>query len=275
IREYSDVRGISSVSTISTDKWEQLKMNQSNGATWEKNMANYTAQTKNNIFAKLSITIEDLYSIIIIHKNLVSDNAFNLVFHLLDNGSEDFAIAEGTSFWSGNGLGELKGILNTDDASDSFEKIERIETAAANTIAVEDMYDLIGALKLPYQRNAQIKAHRNAITVLRKLRSDSGAGAGTGNFLWQPSLIVGQPQTFNGLPLTQAPELSSTPLVNNTEAIVVGDFRKGYRVIDRMGTEVVRDELTQYPNIAFKMHKRVGGGPEKGEAIKILKTKSS
>ena len=274
MREVSPIRAMADVVTISTDKYEQIKMNQDNGAVWEKNLASFTAQTKNNTFSKLSIPIENLFSFSIFHKNLVDDNSFNLVNTILTNSAEDFALTEATSFWNGNGVGEMFGLLSTADASQSFDEIERIETAAQTTITIEDIYDLIGALLMGYENNAQFKAHRLTIQLLRKFRSDSGAGAGTGTFLWEPSNQVGVPARFAGFPISQAPELSSTPEVASTESIVFGDFRKGYKIIDRMGLEVQRDNLTQYPSIKYNSHKRTGGGTNKGEALKILKTKA-
>lgn len=272
MREYSPIRSMANVVSISTDKYEQLKMNQSNGATWEKNLSSFTSQTKDNTFAKLNIAIENLFSFSIFHKNLIDDNAFNLVNEILTNSAEDFAITEATSFWSGNGVGEMYGVLSTSDATDSFDKIERIATATSQTIVLDDIYDLIGALKQGYEQNAQFKAHRLTIQLLRKLRSDSGAGAGTGQYLWQPSNQIGVPATLAGFPISQAPELSSTPEAASAESIVFGDFRKGYKIVDRMGIEIVRDNLTQYPYVKYNSHKRTGGGTNKGEALKILQT---
>ena len=274
-REFSDVRSLASVSTISTDKWEQLKMNQSNGAIWEKSMADFATGTKNNTFSKLNILIQNLHGIAVFSDDLINDNVFNLVGEVLTSLAEDFAIAEGTSFWSGNGVGEMSGILNAPDTANTFDGIERIPTAAANVIALEDIYSLIGALIQPYEAGAQFKAHRLTITEIRKIRSDSGAGAGTGDFLWQPSNIVGVPATLAGYPISQATELSSTPLVNNTEAIVFGNFKKAYKIVDRMGMSVMRDQYTVYPNVSYKAKKRVGGGVQKGAALKILKTLTS
>lgn len=275
-REYSDVRILASVSTISTDKWEQLKLNQNNGANWEKDMSNFTSNTKADTLSKLNITIENLYAIAIFHKNLISDSAFNLIGEILASMADDFAITEAASFWNGNGNGEMKGIITTADSSgaDNFNQIERITSNTSLTWKLEDIYDLIGALKTRYQNRAQFKANRKGITELRKLRSDSGAGTGTGTFLWQPSNIVGVPATLAGYPISQAQELSATPLVAGTEGLVFGDFQAGYRIVDRMGLEVLRDNLTQYPFVAYKCHKRVSGNVQKGEALKILKTKA-
>jgi HK97 family phage major capsid protein len=40
--------------------------------------------------------------------------------------------------------------------------------------------------------------HRDALKQIRKLRNDAG-GAGTGDYLWQPSTQVGQPDTLLGV----------------------------------------------------------------------------
>lgn len=277
IREHSDVRSLATTASISTDKWEQLKLIQTNGAKWGKNMSDFTSQTKDNTLAKLSILVENLYGIAIFNDDLINDSAFDLVGEILMSLSEDFAITEALSFWSGDGVGEMSGILNAPEVGsgkNGFDEIERVTTAASTTVAFEDIYDLIGALKVPYQNGAQFKANRSGITHIRKLRSDSGAGAGTGNFLWQPSNIVGVPATLAGYPISQAQELTSSIEAANAEGLVFGNFRAGFRIVDRVGMEVVRDNLTQWPNVAYKAKKRVGGGVQKGEAIKILKTQS-
>ena len=277
IREFSPIRSMASVSTISTDKWEQLKMNQTYGALWEKDMSDFSSQTKNNTFDKLNILIQNLHAIAIFSDDLINDSAFNIVGEILQSIAEDYALTEGTSFWTGDGVGEMNGVLNAPavgSGKGGFDEIERIETETSLTWKMEDIYNVIYSLKLPYESGAEFKSNRLGIAVLRKLRSDSGAGAGTGDFLWQPSGIVGQPATIAGFPITQAPELSNTPLAANTEGLVFGNFRKGYKIIDRMGVAVLRDNLTQYPNIAYKTKKRMSGAVQKGEALKIMTTKA-
>ena len=270
LREFSMPRELASVVSISTDKWEQIVMNKVNGALWEKDMANFTDQTKTNTFNKLNLLVENLHAIAIFSDDLINDSAFDIVSAILTDVAEDMAIAEGLSYWTGSGVGELNGILNTPTAADSFNGIERVTAANANSIILDDIYDLTGSLIPRYQQNAQFKANRDTITALRKLRSDSGAGAGTGDYLWQPSNQAGVPDVLAGYPISQAQELSAT-LTTGIEGVVFGDFRQGTKIIDRMGMTVLRDNLTQYPNIAYKVKKRVGGGVVKGQALKILK----
>lgn len=277
VREYSDIRSLANTATISTDKWEQLKMIQSNGAKWAKDMADFTSQTKNNTLAKLSIMVEDLYGIAIFQDNLINDQAFDLVAAVLSSLAEDFAITEAESFWNGDGDGEMDGIIKAPavgSGKNGFDEIERVETAASTSVTIEDIHELVDALKPAYQNGAQFKVNRSGMTYLRNLRSDSGAGAGTGNFLWQPSIALGIPATLNGYPISQAQELTSDISAANAEGVVFGNFSRAYKIVDRVGMEVLRDNLTQWPNVAYKGKKRVGGGVEKGEALKILKTKA-
>ena len=264
LREFSMPRELASVVSISTDKWEQIVMNKVNGALWEKDMANFTDQTKTNTFNKLNLLVENLHAIAIFSDDLINDSAFDIVSAILTDVAEDFAIAEGLSYWTGSGIGEMTGILTAPTAADSFNGIERITTAGSTAILLDDIYDLTGSLIPRYQANAQFKANRATITSVRKLKDTQD------NYLWQPSNQAGVPDVLAGYPISQAQELSAT-LTTGVEGMVFGDFRQGTKIIDRMGMTVLRDNLTQYPNIAYKVKKRVGGGVVKGQALKILK----
>ncbi len=264
LREYSDPRSLASVSSITTDKWEQIVMNKVNGAVWEKDMANFTDQTKNNRFDKINMMIEDLHAIAIFNNNLIDDAAFDIVGEIMTDIAEDFAIAEGLSYFTGDGVGELNGILNTPNATGSFNGIERVVAAGATAITMNDIYDLTGSLIRRYQPRAQFKANRATITELRKLKDTQDRP------LWEPSNQAGVPNMLAGYPISEAQELSAT-LTTGVESVVFGDFGQATKIIDRMGMTVLRDPLTQYPNTAFKVKKRLTGGTVKGQALKILK----
>jgi HK97 family phage major capsid protein len=53
--------------------------------------------------------------------------------------------------------------------------------------------------------------------------------------------------------------------------IAIGDFRRGYLIVDRAGVRVLRDPFTAKPYILFYTTKRVGGGVQDFDAIKLLK----
>ena len=54
-------------------------------------------------------------------------------------------------------------------------------------------------------------------------------------------------------------------------ALAYGDFRRGYLIVDRLGIRVLRDPYTAKPYVLFYTTKRVGGGIQNFEAIKLLK----
>jgi HK97 family phage major capsid protein len=57
----------------------------------------------------------------------------------------------------------------------------------------------------------------------------------------------------------------------NSLSIGFGDFRRGYLIVDRQGVRVLRDPYSAKPYILFYTTKRVGGGVQDFDAIKVLK----
>ncbi|WP_367249149.1 phage major capsid protein, partial [Pseudomonas sp. SB113] len=53
--------------------------------------------------------------------------------------------------------------------------------------------------------------------------------------------------------------------------IAFGDFARGYLVVDRTGVRVLRDPYSAKPYVLFYTTKRVGGGVQDFDAIKLLK----
>jgi HK97 family phage major capsid protein len=58
-------------------------------------------------------------------------------------------------------------------------------------------------------------------------------------------------------------------------AIALGDFRRGYLVVDRAGVRLLRDPFTAKPYVLFSTSKRGGGGVRDFDAIKVLKFAAS
>ena len=65
---------------------------------------------------------------------------------------------------------------------------------------------------------------------------------------------------------TRSPEFAA-----NSAAIAFGDFQRGYLVVDRAGVRVLRDPYSAKPYVLFYTTKRVGGGVQDFDAIKLVK----
>ena len=54
-------------------------------------------------------------------------------------------------------------------------------------------------------------------------------------------------------------------------SMAFGDFSRGYLIVDRVGIRVLRDPYSAKPYVLFYTTKRVGGGVNDFDAIKLLK----
>jgi len=271
-REFSNARQFCSVATIGTDKWEQLIRKQTNGALRRSQLDNFDDATKKDRYGRVSIMVDDLFSIIPFSDNLIMDSAFSVVNDILSSAAEDFTITEGSEWVNGSTGDGLKGFLTYAEDSaggNSFDKIERVTTGAAGVFDFDDLFNTIYALKFVYLPNAVLGANRLTMREMRKLKDTQD------RYLWEFSNQVGQPARVAGVPVTEIPELAAPSgagtYTTGDEPIVVADFRSGYQIVDRLGITTTRDNLTQYPDIVMKLKKRSGGGLKKGECIKVLK----
>ena len=90
-----------------------------------------------------------------------------------------------------------------------------------------------------------------------------------GNYIWRPGLEAGQPDTLLGYGITEAEDMPAKAA--NALAIAFGDFGRGYLIVDRIGTQTLRDPYTNKPYVGFYVRKRVGGCVVDSEAIKLFK----
>ena len=90
----------------------------------------------------------------------------------------------------------------------------------------------------------------------------------------QPSTSQpGATSSLLGYPVT---EIEQMPDVGaNSLSIAFGDFRRGYLIVDRAGVRVLRDPYTAKPYVLFYTTKRVGGGVQNFDAIKVMKFAAS
>jgi HK97 family phage major capsid protein len=105
--------------------------------------------------------------------------------------------------------------------------------------------------------------NRQTVSAVRRFKDADG------NYLWQPSLSQAGSSTLLGYPVTEAEDMPD--IGANSFSIAFGDFEKGYLILDRQGVDVLRDPYSAKPYVLFYTTKRVGGGVQDFEAIKLLK----
>ena len=64
-------------------------------------------------------------------------------------------------------------------------------------------------------------------------------------------------------------------LAADSYSIAFGDFARFYLIVDRAGVRVLRDPYTAKPYVMFYVTKRVGGGVQNFDAVKLMKFAAS
>ena len=109
--------------------------------------------------------------------------------------------------------------------------------------------------------------NRNVQAEIRKFKDADG------NYLWQPGLQAGQPASLLGYPVSESEDMPD--IAADSLSIAFADFRHAYLIVDRLGVRVLRDPYTAKPYVLFYTTKRVGGGIQNFEAIKLMKFATS
>jgi HK97 family phage major capsid protein len=95
---------------------------------------------------------------------------------------------------------------------------------------------------------------------------------GDGNYLFSPG-GAGEAATVLGYPVTEIEDMPD--IATGAYAVAFGDFRRGYLIVDRQGARVLRDPYSAKPYVLFYTTKRVGGGVQNFDAIKVMKFSAS
>ena len=218
----------------------------------------------------LDFPVAELYAMPAATTALLDDALTDLDLWLAEEVRDVFAAQEGAAFISGNGTNKPKGFLSytmVAEASHAWDKIGYLATGVDGDFAAsdpaDDLIDLIYAPKAAYRANGRFVMNRRTVSAVRKFKDSNG------DYIWQPSLNAGGEATLLGYPVTEAEDMPD--IGSDAFAIAFGDFEKGYLIVDRQGIQVLRDPYSAKPYVLFYTTKRVGGGVQNFDAIKLLK----
>jgi HK97 family phage major capsid protein len=227
-------------------------------------------QTAASTLAELQFPTMELYAMPAATASLLEDAVVDLDQWISSEVEAAFAEQEGAAFVSGDGANKPKGFLSyptVAEANWAWGKIGLTLTGKAGGLPDNDpsdvLIDTVYALKAGYRQNANWVMNRKTQATLRKLKDADG------NYLWQPPAAPGQRAMLMGFPLVEAEDMPDA--APDATPIAFGDFSRGYLVVDRTGVKVLRDPYSAKPYVLFYTTKRVGGGVQDFDAIKLLK----
>ncbi len=212
------------------------------------------------------IYVEDLYGLTKIGEDELDDTDANLEGLVVDSFTRKRSETEDTAFTVGTGhtYSQPEGVAVESDLTE-------INLDTADDIDPDDMIDVEYELPEQYLSGAVFLMHRKTEKALRLQRAEVSSGY-YGQYLWQPSLLAGQPNTFDGYPIHNQGDMNYPADTTAGNVVVFGNFNAGYRIIDRKGLAIQRlNELyAESGLIGFKAHFRVGGGVVRTDAFRTL-----
>ncbi len=204
-------------------------------------------------------------------QKMLDDPFFNVEEWLNSELQLEFAEKEEAAFTKGDGSNKPKGWMayaNTEEQDDvrAFGKLQSIRSGNAADISADSVLQLIYTLKKAYRMGAKFMMNNNSLFKVRTLKD------GDGNYLWRPGLELDQPSTLAGYGIAENEEMPD--VAADSMPIGFGNFMRGYTIVDRMGTRILRDPYTNKPFVGFYTTKRTGGMLTDSQAIKLLQVKA-
>jgi HK97 family phage major capsid protein len=220
--------------------------------------------------ALLEFPAADLYANPAATQSLLDDALIDLDEWLAAEVEDAFAAQETQAFVTGDGVNKPKGFLSYDivaEADHDWGEIGYVASGAAGAFATtsptDRLIDLVYAPKAQYRPNGRFVMNRKTVSAVRKFKDADG------NYIWQPATRAGETASLLGYRVT---EIETMPdIAADSAAIAFGDFQRGYLIVDRAGVRVLRDPYSAKPYVLFYTTKRVGGGVQNFDAIKVMK----
>ncbi len=291
VQDISDMRRLVRVQKVGTSDYKELVDVNGEESGWVGETGT-RSETGTPQLAECAPTMGTLYAYPKTTEESLDDIYFDVQAWLIRKASVSFAIKEGEAFITGNGTNKPTGFLNgapsvlgDEESSGSpltprpYGTIQYVPTGSASgflnnptgsplSFGGDVFIDIEQEMKPAYRRNARYLMNKSTLKLVRKFKDSDG------NYVWQRSMILGQPSTINGYAVE---EMEAMPSVgSNAFPVAFGDFEEGYLAVDRTGLRISIDSNITTPGyVKYYLRKRQGGRVYNDDAIKVMKCATS
>ena len=229
-------------------------------ATWMEEEEAYTLS--DDAFGQIALSAYKVGTAIKISEELLNDSVFDLPSYIAKEFARRIGTKEEEAFLIGDGKGKPTGIFAATGGA------ENGATTTGAAITFDDVIELFYSLKSPYRKKAVWVLNEQTVKALRKIKDN------TGNFIWQPSVSAGLPDTILNRPYVTS--VYAPTIAAGAKVIAFGDYSY-YWVADRQGRSLKRlNELfAMNGQVGFLASQRVDGKLILPEAVKTLTIKKA
>jgi HK97 family phage major capsid protein len=219
---------------------------------------NTQMQEQDVTFGQRKLAAHTLSSKIVkVSLQLLQDSAFDLDTWLPRKLGERIGRRENTAFTVGTGSDEPEGVV----ANATVGKTGA--SGQVTSVTYDDIIDLEHSVDVAYRnQRSRFMFHDLTLAALRKVKD------GNGQYLWQPSIQNGVPDSFNGRPYTINNDMPVQAA--SAKSILFGDFELGYIIRDVRAVQMLRltERYADYLQVGFLGFTRHDGKPDDSGAIR-------
>lgn len=269
--KFSPVRSLVKVVRAGSSDYKELLSINSATSGWVGEAGTRTA-TNTPTLREIAPTFGELYAYPQASEWSLDDVFFDVESWISESVAEQFAVAEATAVLTGDGSSKPTGMLNSaptavSDAAASraaavYEFVPNVDAGLA--LLPDSLLTAQYTLNSMYRANAVWAMNSNTAGAIRKMKDSQN------QYLWQPSMIAGQPDLLLGKPISVWEQMAD--IGANAHPVAFGDFRRGYVLAERVGLRVTRDNVTNVGFVRFYVRRREGGIVLNNNAIKFIKT---
>lgn len=231
-------------------------------ATWTSEGSALTES--NPTLSSVDLGAYKVGKVIYVTRELLDDTGFDLLGFISEHAGRNIGIAVDAAYVAGDGSGKPTGLVGA--ATVGYTGA----VSATAKIGADDLIEMFHSVIPQYRSRASWLMHDSTIKEVRKLRDDSGASAGTGNFLWQPGLQAGEPDRLLGQPVYADPNMPVMAVA--AKSVAFGDFG-GYWIRDVSPLRFDRSDDFKFDTdvVSFRVLYRTDGKLGDTNAVKVFK----
>lgn len=270
--KFSPVRRLVKVIQAGTTDFHQLLNLRGTTSGWVGETASRSASNTPQL-RDIVPTFGELYAYPQVSEWSLDDLQFNVENWLAENIADEFAYQEGEAVIRGNGTNKPTGMINTTPVT-TADSASPVRAAAAYqyigsvaspfAVTADSLIDVVYTLNSAYRGGSVYVMNSLTTAGVRKLKDT------TNQYLWQPSVQAGQPNTLNGYAVETWEGMDD--IGTNKFPVAFGNFSRGYLLCDRVGMRITRDNITNPGYVRFYVRRREGGIVLNNDAIKFIRT---
>ena len=162
-------------------------------------------------FGQVNLAAYKFANLIQISRELIQDTGVDLDGYMSQRSGVALGNAFGAYAVTGTGSSQPTGVL-----TQASSGLQSANTGATGAFTADDVISMFYSLIPPYRTNAQWFLSTTALSLIRKFKTT------TNGYIWQPSYQIGQPDTLQGKPVIEDPNMPTIAL--SSKSVLFGDF---------------------------------------------------